>query len=255
MRSSLNARLSKLTNAKAPEGTRLYAIGDIHGRADLLEQIIGLIESDNRERNESPATLIFVGDYVDRGPASMGVVDTLIKKLPNGFSPLFLKGNHEDLLLSFLSEPVSALNWLYNGGDATLRSYGVAQDVIQRAFWGGPAGLEEAGDEFRALLPQEHLCFYEALRLSYRAGDYFFVHGGVRPGVPLDRQSEEDLLWIRDEFLNCPDDFGAVVVHGHTPVRAPQDLHNRIGIDTYACHTGKLTAVGLQGSQRWFLST
>jgi serine/threonine protein phosphatase 1 len=134
-------------------------------------------------------------------------------------------------------------------------SYGVNAGAINDALWLGRLGLIEAAALFRSLLPDEHLRFFRSLKLSYRAGDYFFAHAGVRPGVALDRQTEEDLIWIREEFLSYPYDFGAVVVHGHTPTRLPQDLHNRIGIDTLAFHTGKLTAVGLDGACRWYLST
>jgi serine/threonine protein phosphatase 1 len=239
----------------APEGARLYAIGDIHGRLDLLDYLLDLIERDLKGRAETPATLIFLGDYVDRGPDSKGVADRLIQGFPARFTPVFLKGNHEDLLLSFVRDPAPGLSWLRNGGDATLSSYGVEAETIQNAFWGGPQGIAEAAQRFRAVLPEGHLRFYQELKLFCHLGDYFFTHAGVRPNVPLDKQSEDDLLWIRHEFLNSAEDFGAVVVHGHTPTRAPQDLRNRIGVDTYACRTGKLTAAGFEGSKRWFLST
>jgi serine/threonine protein phosphatase 1 len=251
----LRVRVSDWTNANAPSGVRLYAIGDIHGRADLLDALLNLIERDRSGRKGADVKLVFLGDYIDRGPASKDVVEQLINMLSRGVSPLFLKGNHEDLLLSFLDDPAAGLNWLQNGGDATLLSYGMEKDVVLRAFWHGKAALTEAATIFQALLPDEHLRFYRALDTSYRAGDYFFVHAGVRPGISLDRQEEDDLLWIRDEFLDWPDDFEAVIVHGHTPVRSPDDLRNRIGIDTYAFQTGKLTAVGLEGSSRWFIST
>lgn len=251
----MSVKISPRTNANVPSGLRLYAIGDIHGRLDLLDRLIELIERDNEKHGQAPTKLVFLGDYVDRGPASKGVTDRLTKGLPTGFDPIFLKGNHEDLLLSFLEDPAEGRNWLTNGGDATLLSYGVSKDIVQNAFWRGAPGLAEAGASFSALLPDDHLRFYDGLDLVYRAGDYFFVHGGVKPGVPLDSQNEDDLLWIRNEFLNWPGEFGAVIVHGHTPVPSPEDLHNRIGIDTYAFNSGKLTAVGLEGSRRWFLST
>ncbi len=251
----MSIKISEWTNAHAPVGDRFYAIGDVHGRADLLDRLIALIAEDQHGRPEARVFLIFLGDYVDRGPASKGVASRLIQGFPNDFSPIFLKGNHEDLLLSFLLDPASGLNWLQNGGDTTLLSYGLKKEAVQRAFWWGQAGLTEAAAMFRDVLPDNHRTFYESLDLSHRAGDYFFVHGGVKPGVPLDLQSEDDLLWIRDEFLDCTDDFGAVVVHGHTPVLTPEDRRNRIGIDTYAFQTGKLTAVGLEGDRRWFLST
>lgn len=245
---------SKWTNAKAPDGVCLYAVGDIHGRADLLETLLAGIERDRRGRS-ADARLIFLGDYVDRGPASKEVIELLTKGLPQGFATCFLKGNHEDLLLSFLADPAAGLNWLHNGGDATLFSYGVPREDILRAFWSGPRALLEAAEIFGALLPEEHRRFFEALATYHRAGDYYFVHAGVRPGTPLDAQVEDDMIWIRDEFLTWPGDFEAVIVHGHTPVLAAEDRHNRIGIDTYAFRTGRLTAVGLEGKSRRFLST
>ncbi len=240
--------------ASAPEGIRLYAIGDIHGRLDLLKSLLSLIERDQKGRADLPVTLIFLGDYVDRGPESKGVVDRLIQG-SSPYEPVFLKGNHEALLLSFLNDPGAGSHWLYNGGDRALLSYGLGLETVHLAAWGGPEGLAEAVRQFRAVLPAAHLHFYEGLKLSCRIGDYFFTHAGVRPNVPLDLQSEDDLLWIRKEFLNSKEDFGAVIVHGHTPARDPQDLRNRIGLDTFAVRTGRLTAAGLEGSRRWFIST
>ncbi len=247
--------MSEHTNAHVPEGMRLYAVGDIHGRLDLLDRLLDLIATDRARREPARTVLVFLGDYIDRGRCSKGVVSRLIGGLPADVTALFLKGNHEDLLLSFLDRPGFGVNWLYNGGDAALLSYGLEVEAIQDAYFLGHAGLIEANAIFRDLLPDDHLQFYRALSLSYRAGGYFFAHAGVKPGVALDRQSEKDLIWIREEFLNYPHDFGAVVVHGHTPVRFPEDLPNRIGIDTLAFHSGKLTAVGLEGPRRWFLST
>ena len=248
-------RTSDRKQAIAPDGARLYAVGDIHGRLDLLEALLCVIERDQKRRADLPVALIFLGDYVDRGPDSKGVVDRLIRGFPAPYTPVFLKGNHEALLLSFLDDPCAGVNWLRNGGDDTLLSYGLGLETIQLAFWGGPNGQDEAVRQFRAALPDDHLRFFEGLKLFCRLGDYFFTHAGVRPNVPLDQQSKEDLLWIRKEFITSTEDFGAVVVHGHTPSRHPQDLRNRIGLDTYAVRTGKLTAVGLEGSRRWFLST
>ncbi len=199
--------------------------------------------------------LIFLGDYVDRGPNSKGVVDKLIQGFAPPYSAICLKGNHEELLLSFLGDPSTGSNWLRNGGEAALSSYGVDLEVAPDTFWDDEEVLKKAAKLFRAALPESHLQFYRELKLSWRAGDYFFAHAGVRPNERLDRQSEEDLLWIRNEFLNSKDDFGAVVVHGHTPARFPQNLPNRIGLDTFAVRTGKLTAVGLEGPERWFLTT
>jgi serine/threonine protein phosphatase 1 len=241
--------------SQAPEGARLYAIGDIHGRLDLLESLLKLIERDQENRWEAPVSLIFLGDYVDRGPDSKGVVDRLIQGFAPACSEIHIKGNHEELLLSFLEDPSHGSNWLRNGGEAALNSYGVNLDVPPGAFWDDEDVLKEAAERFRAALPESHLRFYRELKLFWRAGDFFFAHAGVKPDERLDQQKEEDLLWIRNEFLYSKNDFGAVVVHGHTPARFPQNLPNRIGLDTFAVRTGKLTAVGLEGAERWFLST
>jgi len=248
-------KISERTNASVPPRTRIYAVGDIHGRLDLLDRLLDLIEEDRRRREEAETVFVFLGDYVDRGGNSKGVAGRLISGLPDGVTPVFLKGNHEDLLLTFLDRPGFGLNWLYNGGDVSLLSYGVPAGIIRNAYYSGPAALAEAATVFRDLLPEDHLQFYRGLQFSYRAGGYFFVHAGVRPGVALDMQNEQDLIWIREDFLSYPQDLGAVVVHGHTPVASPEDMHNRIGIDTLAFRTGRLTAVGLEGSRRWFLST
>jgi serine/threonine protein phosphatase 1 len=251
----LSIEISGRSNASVPAGKRIYAVGDIHGRLDLLNKIVDLIASDSEGRGEAETLVVFLGDYVDRGPNSKGVVTRLISGPWPDVTPVFLKGNHESLLLAFLDEPEAGLTWLHNGGDAALLSYGVELDLIRHASFREKAALAEACAAFRALLPDDHLQFYRSLKPCFRAGGYFFAHAGVKPGVALDLQIEADLIWIRREFLKYPGDFGAVAVHGHTPVRAPEVLHNRIGIDTLAFLTGKLTAVGLEGSRRWFLST
>jgi len=257
------------TGPKAPDGVRIYAVGDVHGRLDLLDRLMDLIVGDSAGRDYARTIVVFLGDYVDHGPDSNGVVGRLINirrqrnllsgrdpgRPPPGFAPLFLKGNHEDFLLSFLQNPASERIWLQNGGEATLLSYGLVREVVGEVFWRGDPGLIKVSSMFRTLLPDDHLRFYQALELCYRAGDYFFVHAGVKPGVGLARQKPDDMLRIGDEFLNWPHHFGAIIVHGHSPVLAPEELHNRIGIDTGAFWTGKLTAVGLEGSRRWFLST
>ncbi len=237
-----------------PPGQRVYAIGDVHGRLDLLKALLDKIEKDCRENPPQAAALVCLGDYVDRGPYSKQVVRTLIRGLPASFQVTLLKGNHEDLLLSFLRNPYAGLNWLENGGDATLVSYGVPKHLVQDAFR-HPDALLEAARAFRMVLPVGHLLFYQSLALYHRVGDYFFVHAGVRPGCALEHQREQDLLWIRSDFLDWPGDYGAVVVHGHTPSRFPENRKNRIGLDTLAYATGRLSAVALEGSKRWFLTT
>jgi serine/threonine protein phosphatase 1 len=256
-------------SSSLPDGVRFYAVGDIHGRLDLLEELLGSIEQDDKRRVPARTTLIFLGDYVDRGPDSKGVVDRLIAarqrrnllardQIPVSASPfryLFLKGNHEHLLLTFLEDPAAGRSWLRYGGNTTLLSYGVDEALVAQAATQDEASLTEAARVFRELLPDSHLEFYRALELSYRVGDYMFVHAGVNPSLPLHRQREEDMLWIRDKFLYWPHNLGSVIVHGHSPEITPADLPNRIGIDTYAVQTNRLTAAGLEGIQRWFLST
>ena len=237
-----------------PGGRRVYAVGDVHGRRDLLDALLEKIERHCREDPPEAITLVCLGDYVDRGPSSKEVVDRLAHGLPSGFQAVLLRGNHEHMLLSFLHDPYSGLRWLKNGGDATLLSYGVPQWTVRNALR-HPEALPEAAHAFRAALSSDHLLFYRSLALYHREGDYFFVHAGVRPGRALDEQHEHDLLWIRDEFLDWPADYGAVVVHGHTPARFQEDKRNRIGIDTYAFASGRLTAVVLEGAERRFITS
>lgn len=235
-----------------PEGHLLYAVGDIHGRLDLLEAILDRIEVDTRASGHvARRTLVFLGDFVDRGPDSRGVVDRVISGLPQGFDTHFLKGNHEAILLNFLDDARSLDNWLLNGGDATMLSYGV--DTERLARLGAPS--ETWRQAFAAALPEAHLRFFESLKLSVSFGDYLFVHAGVRPGVPLGAQSEADLIWIRAPFLDHAGPFDKIVVHGHTPGKDPVTRPNRIGIDTGAVFTGRLTALRLQGGAREFLQT
>lgn len=235
-----------------PEGQLLYAVGDIHGRLDLLEAILALIEAD------APASghverriLVFLGDYVDRGPDSRGVVDRVIGGLPQGFEAHFLKGNHEAILLNFLDDAWSLENWLVNGGEATMLSYGVDTGRLARLR----APSEAWRQAFAAVLPEAHLRFFKSLKLSVSFGDYLFVHAGVKPGVPLAAQSEADLIWIRDPFLDHAGPFDKIVVHGHTPTKQPVTRPNRIGIDTGAVFTGRLTALRLQNGSGKFLQT
>ena len=233
--------------ATTPDGRRLYAIGDIHGALDCLDRLIGKIEKD--AGGLSDAQLIFLGDYVDRGPDSKGVIDRLIELKTNHPDAIFLKGNHEAVMLDFLSDPEEALEWLEWGGDQTLRSYGVS-GALTKAGGDLSAALNEA-------LPKTHRDFLDSLDLTYAAGDYFFVHAGVRPGVAIEDQEEADLLWIRKRFHDAyPDERPEqVIVHGHHPTKRPDDAGWRIGVDTGACWSGVLTAVCLNGTKRKFIST
>jgi serine/threonine protein phosphatase 1 len=228
---------------------RLYVIGDIHGCTDLLDRIIELIHRDIERRPAAESVTVTLGDYVDRGPDSRGVIERLARN-PFPTPYVALKGNHEDFLLKFLRDPLTGPLWQLNGGLETLQSYGVpVSDLI--LHW----GYEKAAHALRDAMPQAHWTFLSSLKLSIRLGRYFLCHAGVRPGVPLDQQTDDDLMWIREEFLRSTLDFGQVIVHGHTPVKAPENLPNRINIDTAAVLTGRLTCVVLDGEERRFLST
>lgn len=229
-----------------PEALRLYVVGDIHGRADLLAKIGQKIAEDLRTTPIKNTATVFLGDYVDRGPASSAVLG----RLASGEFPteiVALKGNHELMLEDFLLDPQTGENWRQNGGLETLHSYGV--DVA-----GLRAGrFEEAARAFRDALPPPHLAFIESTRRSLSVGDYFFCHAGIRPGVPLASQVEDDLLWIREPFLSSAEPLPAMIVHGHTPVLEPEIRPNRINIDTGAYITGKLTCLVLENEQSRFL--
>ncbi len=236
-----------------PAGQRIYAIGDIHGRLDLLDQLLSMIQADDEEQGPAERrTLIFLGDYIDRGEHSREVVDRLLTGLPEGFESICLKGNHEDILLRSLVDPYMVPNWIANGGGTTLASYGVDISDQPAVPFGPPSHISAAMAE---AIPQAHLEFYRSRPISVVFGDYLFIHAGVRPGVPLDAQKEDDCLYIREPFLSHRGSFGKVVVHGHTPVPEPELRANRIGIDTGAFFSGRLTALRLEGEQRGFLAT
>ncbi len=249
--------------ASVPEGELVYAVGDVHGRADLLSALLAQIEDDAartvRERNLAlgaeaaplKKTLVFIGDFVDRGHDSKGAVETLLHGLPEGFTAHFIKGNHEKMMLDFLDVPDGLELWRVNGGEETMRSYGVDVDKLSRT--GAPP--QKWHKAFVKHLPQDHRDFFETLELHVPLGDYLFVHAGVRPGVPLEAQDERDALWIRHEFLEAADPFGKTIVHGHTPELQPVVKPNRIGIDTGAVFTGALTALRLEGDTVRFLQT
>lgn len=242
----------KLWHAKkAPrisDGIRIYAIGDVHGRADLLKQLFNLIDADLARRPVPHPMIVTLGDYIDRGPASRQVVDLVLAQAAQQ-ELVALKGNHDAFLLQALEDPAKMGDWLLMHGVETLASYGLTSATV--------AGkkLSALADALAAALPETHLRFFCELKLSFVSGDFFFVHAGVRPGVPLDRQAEEDLIWIRHQFLRHQGDFGKVVVHGHTPVRHVERRANRIGIDTAAYATGKLTALVIEGSDLRIIDT
>jgi serine/threonine protein phosphatase 1 len=234
---------------RLPSGLRIYVVGDVHGRADLLTRLFATIDTDLLTRPASHTLHIFLGDYIDRGPSSRQVIDMLLER--SHFHELvFLKGNHECCLLQFLENPAEFSNWRQIGGLETLLSYGVAplRNPTREQ-------QKDLAERFAAALPASHAQFYSRLKLSFSCGDFFFVHAGVRPGIPLDRQREEDMLWIRDDFLLCEEEFGRMIVHGHTPVRSPESHSNRMNIDTGAYITGKLTCLIIENDELAILST
>lgn len=236
--------------AAVPAGTRVYAVGDVHGRADLLQPLLGWIAEDHARRGgEATLQLVFLGDLIDRGPASAKVIDLLVGADRLDAEHHVLSGNHEEMLLAILGgESDGVVAWLDHGGAETLESYG----VDPARFWDDPDALPRV---LRAAIPSRHLALLRAMRDQVQIGDYLFVHAGIRPGVPLDAQTGRDLRWIRKEFLTSAADHGPVVVHGHTIVPKVEYRRNRIAIDTGAYRTGRLTALGLEGTARWTLTS
>ena len=237
--------------AAVPPGSRVYAVGDVHGEATALSRILERVREDAAGADGMRLVLVFLGDYVDRGLESRRVIDLLLDDPAPGFEARFLRGNHDAWLLAFLDDPAAGFGWLDVGGQATLLSYGVRAPPGPRTA----ARMEWLRDEVDRLLPPRHRAFLNALLPYHIEGDYAFAHAGVRAGVPIDQQSEADLLWIRDDFLNASHDHGKIVVHGHTFTAEPDVRANRIGIDTGAYATGRLTCLVLQGTSRRFLST
>ena len=236
---------------RAPQNTRIYAIGDIHGRSDLLELLHEQILEDARSCGSGRLVAVYIGDYVDRGLQSRKVIDLLLNKPLEGFENVYLKGNHDAWLLSFLEDYDAGPSWFATGGQATLISYGVG--LVD----GGSEKerLEKAQRELKEFLPPSHLQFLERLALWHVEGDYLFVHAGIKPGVGIEKQVESDLLWIREEFLDSERDHGFRVVHGHSVTDNPDIQRNRIGIDTGAFATNRLTSIVFEGSSHWFLSS
>lgn len=230
-----------------PDGLRIYALGDLHGCADLLERAFRAIDADLQHGRAKRVLHVFLGDYIDRGLDSRRTLDLLIERARRE-TAVFLKGNHEDVLLGFLEDPTRLHDWRQFGGLQTLMSYGLRPPL-------NPSAGEqlELARTLAATLPADHKRFLEQLKPSFLCGDYFFVHAGVRPGVALDQQDEEDLLWIRDEFLARDVDFGKFIVHGHTPVREPDLRPFRLNIDTGAYATGRLTLLRLEGNELRFM--
>jgi Calcineurin-like phosphoesterase len=235
---------------RGAQDARAYAVGDIHGRLDLLDLLLERIEADRATRVPMRTYLVFLGDFIDRGPASAGVVERLRTYRPHRTRLVFLAGNHEEVLLRVLGGDSAILpDWLKFGGAECVQSYGIDPDALRRM------DDEAAVAAVRAAVPRDHVEFLESCADTFRFGDYLFVHAGVRPGVAVEEQDRKDLRWIREPFLSDAKEHGFVVVHGHTIVPRVDERPNRIAIDTGAYHSGILTAVGIEDEERWFLST
>lgn len=238
---------------KKPEteqGTRVYAVGDIHGRLDLFTEILKTIKKDAKGF-EGKTQLVLLGDYIDRGPDSSRVIDIILEaKLPCD-SQICLRGNHEEAMVNFSMGSSSANGWLNYGGIETLASYGIDVDPLMKGD-GDP--IERFREALNKTVPREHLRFLSHLPFHHVNGDYFFVHAGVRPKVPLAAQDLDDMLWIREDFLKYKKPFDRFIVHGHTITTEPDVQSNRIGIDTGAYRTGVLTCLVLEGAEKRFIA-
>src|SRR5688500_16013976 len=231
-------------------GARAYAIGDIHGRLDLLDILLARIEADIAARPPKRTLLIFLGDLIDRGPESAGVVERLRNYRPSRAKPIFLAGNHEEVLLRMLAGEKNILpSWMKYGGVQCAHGYGLDSEALKRLD-------EEASSRLlKAKVPRAHREFLESFADTSRFGDYLFVHAGIRPGFALEEQDRFDLRWIREPFLTDAKDHGFIVVHGHTIVGRVEERPNRIAIDTGAYHSGVLTALVVEDDTRRYLST
>jgi serine/threonine protein phosphatase 1 len=226
-----------------PIGQRAYIVGDIHGRHDLLRILHEQVQADSSDYGGAKR-IVYLGDYIDRGHESKNVVEELISHPLPEFERVFLKGNHEDALLSFLTDFNAARDWFQFGGEATVFSYGVSMPPGTRS----DNMLKDIQASLNTAIPETHIQFFNALRTSYEIDDYLCVHAGIDPGRPLDRQRDEDLMWIRDEFLWSKKDHKKIIVHGHSISETPDVQINRIGIDTGAYYSNRLTCLVLEGS-------
>lgn len=243
-------RPRSINRPQTPRGYRAYAVGDIHGRLDLLDELLALIEQDVERNPAGKSLLVFLGDLIDRGPDSKNVVERLRTYRHPRLKPHFLAGNHEEVLLRLLTGERGILDsWLRFGGAECLQSYGLDPASL--------AGMNErdALAAIKQYIPSEHVSFLGGFADTLKFGDYLFVHAGIRPGVDLSLQSQTDLRWIRAPFLDCEDDHGLIVVHGHTISETVDERANRIGIDTGAYRTGVLSALVIEGDRRWILDT
>ena len=234
----------------AAAGYRVYAVGDIHGRLDLLEDLLAKIYAELQHRPARKTLLVFVGDLIDRGPSSAQVIERLRTYSRPGIQPVFLLGNHEEVLLRILAGDAQLITkWRRFGGAECLQSYGVDPQQLS------DVSEAEALAIVRSAIPRSHAEFLGSFVDSCRLGDYLFVHAGIRPGIAVEQQSQADIRWIREPFLLDDSDHGFVVVHGHTICEQVEERPNRIGIDTGAYRTNVLTALALEGTERWLIDT
>lgn len=240
------ARDEGVAPAALPAGQRVYAVGDIHGRRDLFEALVEAIEAHEAVAAPAETIVVLLGDLVDRGADSAGVIG-LAREWQARRQVRILGGNHEEMFLRSLSDIELFRHFLRHGGRETVLSYGVDRQHFLQAT------LEEAQDLMRSAVPPEDIAFVESFEDMIQLGDYLFVHAGIDPRRPLDEQRRHDLRWIREPFLSHSDPLGVVVVHGHTISDAPEDCGNRIGIDTGAFMSGRLTALVLEGHERQYI--
>jgi serine/threonine protein phosphatase 1 len=240
-----------LDSARVPSGARIYAIGDIHGRNDLLQQLLKQIDADDAQRGGADTQIIFLGDLVDRGPDSAGVIETAMAVKASGRKTRFLLGNHEEVFLAACRKrDTKTLKFFVKiGGDATMLSYPITRTEYMALDY------EQLGARLATLVPEAHLAFLESFEDQIIIGDYAFVHAGIRPGVPLSEQKRSDMRWIKNEFTDQRGDLEKVIIYGHTIYDDIDERGSRIGIDTGAYASGKLSAIGLEGGDRWYLQT
>ncbi len=236
-------------DAAAPDGMRIYAIGDVHGRIDLLMRLHERIEAELVRDQPADWRIIHLGDYVDRGPDSRSVIEFLLDRQEEDARHIALKGNHDQRFVMFLRDIAEWPNFENFGGRTTARSYGVDFGA------GGPLEIAVGHERLRQLVPTAHVGFLDMLPLSITIGDFFFCHAGIRPGILLEEQTEDDLLWIRRDFHAHQSLHPKLIVHGHTPVREPDILPNRVNLDTLAWETGRLTALAIDGKEKRLLAT
>lgn len=242
-------------DARAPDGMRLYAIGDVHGRLDLLAAMHARITAEIAGDAVADWRIVHLGDYVDRGPDARGVIDFLIAARNRDPRNVMLAGNHDIGFLEFLDRPDPGGLFVNTGGPQTARSYGVDLAPNAWGFFGlGGKTLKAAHAELLRAVPQSHVDFLRSLPLSAIFGDFFFCHAGIRPGIALEQQATQDLIWIREAFLDNAGLYGKIIVHGHTPNRQAEIKANRVNVDTLACKSGRLTALVVDGSVKSILS-